>query len=122
MKQYQINRAYMALDHLAKMQLPARDAFHIYMLAKQLEAAYQFELQREKQLIEKHGGTLLEGGVVAFPTPEAETAFKADVQDTNVMDADIQFNPIEISLDAFGAQTISPVDIACLDGFVSFSG
>lgn len=120
MRQYQINKAYSALGRLANMQLPVRDSRNLYMLSKQLENAYNFELEQEKKLIVKHHGTLTGNGEVTFPNNDEAKKFGEELAELNNLEVDIEFDHVIILCDAMGNQKISPFDIACLDGFVIF--
>ena len=120
MKQHQVNRAVMALGRLSNMQLPVRDSRNLYMLSKQLEDAYQFELDQEKKLIAKYHGKISDDGGVAFSNPDDANAFNAEIIELNNLDVSIEFSPVTINCDSMGDQHISPFDIACLDGFVMF--
>ena len=47
-------------------------------------------------------------------------AFGREMKELNDFDAEIEFDPVEISMDALGTQKLTPVDIMCLKGFVAF--
>ena len=120
MKQYQINKAYSALGRLANMQLPVRDSRNLYMLSKQLDNAYNFELEQEKKLIEKYHGVLTGDGGVTFPNSDETKKFGEELAELNNLEVEVEFDPVVISCDAMEDQRISPFDVACLDGFVMF--
>jgi len=120
MKQYQINRAYGALGRLASMQLPVRDSRNVYMLSKQLEDAYNFELEQEKKLLEKYHGVLDKQGGVTFSNTDDAQGFNEELNELHNIEVEVDFEPVTIQCDAMGNQTITPMDIACLDGFVLF--
>lgn len=67
MKQFQINRAWAALSRIAEMQMPVRAAFQIYQLKKEFGVYFQRNLEFEKMLAEKHGGSVMPDGTVFFP-------------------------------------------------------
>lgn len=120
MKQYQINKAYSALSRLANMQLPVRDSRNLYMLSKQLDDAYNFELEQEKKLIEKYHGVFTKDGGVTFANSDDANGFGAELKELNNLEVEVEFDPVVIDCDAMGDQRISPFDVACLDGFVMF--
>ena len=120
MKQYQINKAYAALGRLANMQLRVRDSRNLYMLSKQLENAYNFELEQEKKLIEKYHGDVTSDGRIHFGDTSDAEGFKQEIGELNNLDIEVEFDPIIINCDDIGDQRITPYDVACLDGFVSF--
>lgn len=120
MKQSQINRAYSALTKMINMELPAKDAFGIYALAKKLETNYSFEIDREKRLIEKYNGQIDKSGQISFKSEDDAIAFGNEVVELGQMEVDLEISPISVSIDSFGDQHITPNDILCLDGFVEF--
>lgn len=120
MKQYQINRAYNALGHLANLQLPVRDSRNLYMLSKQLEAAYAFEVEQEKKLFEKYHGMIAGDGGITFTNSNDARGFSTEIEELHNLDVEVEFDPVTLSCDAIGDQCITPFDIACLDGFVNF--
>lgn len=120
MKQYQINKAYSALGRLANMQMPVRDARNLYMLSKQLDDAYNFELEQERKLIEKYNGVLTGDGGVTFPNNDEAKKFGEELAELNNLDVEVDFDPVVIPCDVMDEQRVSPFDIACLDGFVTF--
>lgn len=120
MKQYQINKAYGSLQRLSSMQMPIRDSRNIYMLIKSLEDAYNFALEQEQKLMAKYRGQYMEDGSIMFPTPDETTGFRNEISELNMLESDVIFSPVEINCDAFGEQTLSPMDIANLDGFIEF--
>ena len=121
MKQLQINKAYGALNKLANMQMPVRDAYRLYLLTEQIKPSYNFELEQEKKLLEKYEGVLDQGsGTFKFKDRETMEAFGREMKELNDFDAEIEFDPVEISMDALGTQKLTPVDIMCLKGFVAF--
>lgn len=121
MKQFQINKAYGALNKLANMQMPIRDAYNLYILAERIKPAYNFELEQEKKLIEKYAGVLNQStGAITFNDEETTLAFRNEMAELNNFDVDIELTPVPISMDSLAGQKITPIDIMCLDGFVTF--
>lgn len=121
MKQLQINKAYGALNKLANMQMPVRDAYNLYLLTEQIKPSYNFALEQEKKLLEKYGGVLDQNtGAFMFKDRETTDAFRQEITELNNLDVETEVDPVEISMDALGTQKITPVDIMCLEGFVAF--
>ena len=121
LKQHQINKAYGALKRLEKMQLPVKAAYSIFMLIKQLTPAYEFELDRERKLLESYHGTMNQDGSIAFETSEDASRFGAEIEELNSLDVDVKIKPVQINFDDLDQQTLTPYDISCLEGFVSFA-
>lgn len=120
MKQYQINAAYNTMRRIAAFQLPVRVSYEIYRLIKRIEPVHEFAAQRERKLLEKYHGTVRPDGSVIFPTQDETVAFRNEIQELNDMEVSEEIAPITISYDAMGDNTLSPTEIACLDGFIAF--
>ena len=120
MKQYQISRAYKTIGKMINMQLPVRTALDIYMMSKKMEDACNFALDQERKLIEKHGGVFMDDGSVDFGTTENADGFRKEIAELNELDIELDIKPVEIQCSSFEEQTLSPFDIACLDGFIRF--
>lgn len=120
MKQIQVINAFTALNHLRAMRLPVRDAYNVFNLRKQLEQSYIFEMEREKKLLEETDGQIKDDGSLLFPTEEAAIRFNEGVEEANNMDVEIEFEPIQMQMDAIAGIQITPEDIEKLDGFVIF--
>lgn len=77
-------------------------------------------MQRERKLLEKYNGTVRPDGNVIFPTQDETVAFRNELQELNNMEISDEIEPITIEYDAMGDNTLSPTEIACLDGFIAF--
>lgn len=120
MKQYEVNRAYGAISRLAKMELPLRAAYDIYMLLRKLEPCYFFELEQEKKLLEKYNGSVNKNGYLEFDTNADAEGFHREVDELNKLDIDLDFDTVILSCATMNDIRISPTDIASLEGFVCF--
>lgn len=120
MKQFEINKAYGALTHMANMELPVRVAYDVYMLMKALEPTYKFELERERLLVQKYNGEVSPDGMIKFAAPEDAESFRNEVNELNMMDVEPEYTPITIPYDAMEGHPVTPLEIASLEGFVSF--
>ena len=123
-------KAFPVLKKLSEMSFKARDAYSIYTLMKEVEPTLQFGIEREKALIQKYNGTMIDNGSVQFVHGDDEESvqlgtenmlkFKVELDELNEMEITETIHPIVMSYDAMGDQTITPSDIMALDGFVSF--
>lgn len=122
MKQYQLNKAYEALSKISNMPLPVRDAYKIYMLLQHLRYNYEFQVTEERKLIDKYNGCIMPDGEIVFHDADDSVvrSFRADLNELNNNDVELDMQPITISFDSFGNNTITPNDVAVLNGFVSF--
>lgn len=120
MKQSKINNVYGALTKLAKMQLPARTAFGIYKLAKQIEEIYNFAVDQERKLIDKYHAVIQDDGTITFKSVEDKERFQAELSELNSLEHDIDVCKITIKIDDLGNQTLSMADIFALEDFITF--
>lgn len=126
MKQYQINKAYNVLKKLSHMEFDVKTAYNIFRLIKTLEPACAFQMQHEKKLLEKYGGSINRDGNIVFTSSQygedAVAQWENELTSLLEMENDLQYDPIQISLNDFASQKITPQDILSLDGFVVFTG
>lgn len=120
MKQYQINRAYSVLKEISNAKLPVCDAYKIYMLMKQIEPAYEFELEQEKKLITKYNGEVGQDGTIRIKEQSDMQAFMKELKEMNDIEFDEEIKVAKIKFDSLGDFTMKPADIKYLDGFVEF--
>jgi len=120
MKQEKINKAYGSLGKLSDYSLPVKKARGIYNLMKAVENAYQFALSEEKKYLAEYGGKIEENGSIVFETPTDCALFKDRLDELCNMEVDIEVEPIILSEQDFGEQTLTPADIYNLEGFVCF--
>lgn len=120
MKQYQINKAFLALRKLSGQKLPFRKALGIYNLINALEPQYNFAVDEEKKLINQYNGNIEEGGMVVFEKNEDMNSFRKEIESLNDMEIDLKFNSVSLSDFDMEGLIISPSDIHDLEGFVAF--
>lgn len=120
MKQQQIIHAYNTLGKLSTMQFPAQVSYEIYMLMKKLESTYKFAIEFERKLVGKYNGTIAMDGLITFPNQEDTIKFRDELTEANEIEVNIDFEPVVVSYAAFGEQTVTPMDIANLSGFLKF--
>ncbi len=120
MKQFQINRAYGALLRLSQYKMPVRDSRNVYMLMRKLEPSYSFELAKEKALAAQYHATFDKTGNLKFQDQADAKKFSDEIAELTSLEVDIDFEPIQINCDSLGEQSISPAEIANLEGFVEF--
>lgn len=120
MKQESINRAYSTLLTLKDYKLPLKKAYAIYRLYTSISDAYEFALNEEQKYLAEYNGKPNGDGTVVFSTPTDCAAFRDKVEELNNMDVDITIEPVTLTEKDLGEQTITPADIANLEGFVAF--
>lgn len=120
MKQKQIVNAYKALSNMYKMQLPVREAHAVYMVRRQLEDQYYFQLEQERTLLEQHHGTINRDGDIRFGSKEDAQAFQAAITEMNDMDIDIEVSPAHIQFERVEDIKVTPEDMERLEGFIIF--
>ena len=130
MKYGQFFSAYEVLQKINDMQFQVRDAYRIYKLLKELEPAFQFGIQREQEMIERYDGRPQSDGSVRFVHGDDEESrkkglanmesFQREMEELTNMEVEGEFEAISMSLDALGDQTLTPREIALLDGMIHF--
>lgn len=117
MKQKLITSAFLSLMKLNNAQLPIREAYNVYKLRRQLEDSYDFAAERERAVIDKYNGVVA-GAQINFPENTDMEAVQNELIALNELDVAIEFTPVELSLEKLGDSTLSPNDIAALEGFI----
>ena len=120
MKQGKIINAYNALSRLYMQQLPIKEAYKIFGLRKQMKGQYDFQVEREKQFLEKYNGYFDDNGEVKFHKREEAKQFADAVTELSEMEVEEQITPITMKMDALNDLKIMPGDIESLDGIVIF--
>lgn len=120
MKQERINKAYISLVKLREYNLPVKKAYAIYKMLSVVEGAYEFAFGEEKKYLDEFGGTIKNGVEIVFETPEKCAMFKTKINELYEAEVDIEIEPVTLTEGDLKEQTLTPADIANLDGFVVF--
>ncbi len=120
MKQYQIIEAYKTLNALGSTNIPVKIAYRIFMLKKKLEPIFMFRMEQERGLLNKLGGTVDEKGIAHFGETADAVKFRNTVAELNELEAEIDFEPISVSLEQMSGINMKPNDIEKLEGFIEF--
>ncbi len=120
MKQERINRAYKSLSKLIEYNLPLKKARGIYKLMKAVEESYEFAANEERKYLSEYKGVIKEDNTITFETPTDCAAFQDKLAELHSMDVDIEIDTVVLTEQDFGEQTLMPVDIYNLEGFVIF--
>ena len=118
------------VQKLSQMNMPVREAYKVYKLSQSLESIRIFCWEQERGMIERHGGTLGQDGVIRFINGDSEEDKRIGEANMNafVQEIDAFHNtlmedeivPITLRLEALDGQELSPSDIAALNGIVTF--
>lgn len=120
MKQEKINRAFPSLMKLRDINLPVKKARAIYKMYVTVEGAYEFALGEEKKYLSEFNGTVAGDGSINFNSPEECAAFKEKFEELVHSEVDLNIEPVVLSENDIGDQTLTPGDIYNLEGFVIF--
>lgn len=120
MKQSEILRAYSALKDIQNIALPAKTAHAVFMTQKTMKTQIDFQVEHQKKLIAKHGGTISPTGEVIFPDNKVPQAFLDDMDELMTSEAELNIEPISVPLEAVDGQALTPADITALEGIVDF--
>lgn len=120
MKQYQIVEAYKTLSSMGTANVPMKIAYQIFMLKKKQEPIFSFRVDQERELLRRFGGTVKEDGSLQFKGIDDAVQFDEAISELNDLEADVEVEPISISLDQMANVTMKPNDIEHLEGFINF--
>lgn len=116
MKQQQIVDAYKTILKFEEKELPLKTSYQLFKLKKKLTTQWEFELDKEKEIMEKYHPTYNENRLV-FKSAEDQNGYANDMIELLSMEVDdIEKTDIEFG-EEFG---ISIADIEALDEFVNF--
>ena len=120
MKQKEAIEAYGAILRLSDISLPLRDAYNVFCLRRKLEPIYQFEMERERKLLEELHGEITPDGSLRFDNVEAYMEFNKKVAEMSDMEIDDEHEVIQIKIDDLKNAEMKAADINRLYGFVEF--
>lgn len=120
MEQYKIINAYKALTTLGSANIPLKTAYKIFMLKKKIEPIFIFRMEKEKALLSELHGTVDENGTIHFNEMADAVKFRNAVDELNELEAEIDFEPISVSLEQMSGINMKPNDIEKLEGFIEF--
>lgn len=117
--QKRIIGAFKVLESLSSESFPLPVAYKFYKLKKLLMPHYDFQIEREKVLIEKHKPHALENGDLACDTKEETIEFSKELNELSRLEVTIEnFKPEDIVMTGDMNFTLDEID--SLDGFVNF--
>ena len=118
MKQGKIIEAYRVIKNMAQESFPLPVAYSLYKIRKAMEPQADFQIEREKSLIEEFNGHPGENGMINFGESEVAKKFLEKIKELEEMEVEFDFEPVHIPLTE--NINITPNDIDKLDGFVIF--
>jgi hypothetical protein len=107
------------VQKLMNLKLPVKKAFKVYSLAKQINEQRDFFINEEKKLIEKFQAIVDEGGRVSFNSAEDQEGFLKEHNELkNYVPEGIEV--LELSFADLGDAEFTPMELATLEGVISF--
>ena len=73
--------AYFVFEDIYKQKMRPATALKVFQLRQELKNQYNFQVEQEKIILEKHHGTIDQSGNIAFSTKEDYTAAEKDMED-----------------------------------------
>lgn len=110
--------AYKTIEKLSTQPLPVKAAYALHKLRRTLTPEWDFQMQRERQLLDKLKPSLVEGTKVTFSSAEDATEWRDSMDELNVMEFEYNEEPITVSVGKDARLTLDDID--ALDGFVIF--
>lgn len=120
MKQKEAIEAYGAILRLSEISLPLRDAYNVFCMRRKLEPIYQFEMEREKKLLDELHGDITPDGSIHFGDMESYMEFNKKIAEMGDMEIDVEHDVIQIKIDNLKNTEMKPADINRLYGFIEF--
>ena len=109
------------IQKLVGTNLPVKQAYAIFRLAKEIDEQKDFFITSEKKLIEKYNGTVDENGRITFENSNNFAPFAQEYEDLNNLEVEIKESlPIVIKLDEISGGKLTPTDFFNLDGIINF--
>ena len=123
MKQYKIIKAYKAINKLYEQKLPLSVSHKLWMLRKALAPTWDFQVEKEQEVVMSFNPDTAPNGDAVFKTPEDAEACRKEFEKvcSELADLDVElenFKKITIHLD--DKIEISVEDIEALEDFVDF--
>ena len=116
----QLLNSQQAIQKLMGFNLPVKKAYKIYALAKQINEQREFFINEERKLIKKFNAEIKDNGYIILKDPQKDSEpFAKEYQE--ICSCEIPgISPIELKYSDFGDATLSPQEIALLDGIITF--
>jgi hypothetical protein len=117
----QMLNAIPVLQDIVNLKLPAKQAYSLFKLGKEINNQREFFANEERKLVEKFKGSVNEEGQISFEDPADQQGFIKEYVELNNMDADISVSlPIKVDIDYLGGESLTANDIELLSGIVEF--
>lgn len=119
MKQVQVINAIKALNTLSEQPLPLPISYKLFKLRKWLQPAWDFQIEQEKEIFKLYPPEKIENGMFKFKSPEDAQGFKDKMAELGELQAEITYEPINISMSE--DIMLTPANIEALQDFVFFT-
>lgn len=123
MKQFQIIKAYKAINKLYEKDLPVSISYKLFRIRSFLLPHWEFQQDKERSVFDKYSPTVDENGSLKFGTKEDGERFVAEYTKlcNELADIDVDTDDIEkVSIPMDINLSLSVEDIEALQGFVEF--
>lgn len=124
MKQFKIIRAYKSLSRLYEQKLPLTVSHKLWMLKQKLDPTWEFQNEKEQEVIMKYEPQVSENGQVTFKSDDEAMRCKEEYiavcKELADIDVDLDdFQKISIALD--DKLELSIEDLEALSDFIDFT-
>lgn len=120
MRQQSVVKACDALYNLTNCRLPVKKAYSVYKLQQALESPYNFVANEERKAIEDCHAEVQPDGKITFKEISDAVKYRDRMNEVYDMDVEIKAEPVTLTEKDMGDATISPADIAALEGLITF--
>ena len=115
-----LQKAFDAYITLTKVRgkVKGTDALHLFHLKNVLKETVDFQNEEEARLIEEHGGTVTDNGMILIADKGQREAYQKERIALGAMECEVKAELVTVSLERNPELTME--DIEQLDGFVKF--
>lgn len=118
MKQNQFVKAYLTVQSHENDKLPLNVSYAFYKLKKNLQTQWDFQVEKEREIMEKYHPTTNEQGMYQFESDEARSNFGKELTDLAQLEVPMDFDKVHIDMNS--EINFSVAEIEALDEFVEF--
>lgn len=114
----QLINAYVTLTRMGGAQMEVKTAMTLYKVRKTLEPYYQFCVEREEAIMDRHEGRIVDGNVT-FAKAEDAVSAQTELNELYLTEVEDNFIPVEVQMDSLKECTLSLNDVEALDGIIA---
>lgn len=107
-------------SQLTSLALPPKKAYALYRISKVITEKFDFIVEQQKKMVEKHNATIGVNGQVSFQNGEDMKAFQAELQELNAIEEELDIEPIILTEKEARNIALTMAQAAALEGIIVF--